>query len=209
MAKNANLTQDVRLTIQSFIAAHLPFKTIGLILEKDPSMIAMKVKSHIKIKVKDSFNPCLHQRFFTDKKDVCKPCIKKFSQNCRTCGAPYYKTCPDFKEMHCLLILKPPYVCNGCTERHGCKLQRQLYNAKYAQMEYEDVWSESCQSSAISKEELKRIDAIIISLLKQKQSIHLICIENADDILLNEKTIYNYIDAELFSVGNIDLPGKL
>ena len=110
---------------------------------------------------------------------------------------------------HCLALLKPPYVCNGCTERHGCKLQRHLYDAKYAQKEYEAVRSESRQGFAISEEELKRIDAIIAPLVKQGQSIHHICIENADNIMLDEKTIYNYIDAGLLSVGNIDLPRKV
>ena len=209
MAKNAHLTYDDRLTIQSSIADHLSFKAIGLILGKDPSTIAKEVKGHIKLEVKGSFNPCLHQKTCTHNRDICKPCSKKYSQNCRTCSEPCYKTCPDFEEKHCLLILKPPYVCNGCTERHGCKLQRHLYDAKYAQKEYEDVLSESRQGFAISEEELKRIDAIITPLVKQGQSIHHICIENADDIMLDEKTIYNYIDAGLLSVGNIDLPRKV
>ena len=209
MAKNAHLTYDDRLTIQSSIADHLSFKAIGLILGKDPSTIAKEVKGLIKIEVKGSFNPCLHQKTCTHKKDVCKPCIKKFSQNCRTCTEACYEICPDFEEKHCLALLKPPYVCNGCTERHGCKLQRHLYDAKYAQKEYEAVRSESRQGFAISQEELKRIDAIIAPLVKQGQSIHHICIENADDIMLDEKTIYNYIDAGLLSVGNIDLPRKV
>ncbi len=45
--------------------------------------------------------------------------------------------------------------------------------------------------------------------MKQGQSIHHICIENVDEIMLDEKPIYNYIDAELLSVGNIDLPRKV
>lgn len=110
--------------------------------------------------------------------------------------------------MHCPAILKPPYVCNGCTERHGCKSQRHLYDAKFAQKEYATVRSGSRQGFAVSEEELKRIDAIIVPLVKQGQSIHHICIENADDIMLDEKTIYNYIDAGLLSVGNIGLPRK-
>ena len=49
MAKNAHLTYDDRLTIQSSFADHLSFKAIGLILGKDPSTIAKEVKGHIKI----------------------------------------------------------------------------------------------------------------------------------------------------------------
>ena len=35
MAKNAHLTYDERLTIQSSLAEHLSFKAIGLIIGKD------------------------------------------------------------------------------------------------------------------------------------------------------------------------------
>lgn len=33
----------------------------------------------------------------------------------------------------------------------------------------------------------------------------MICVNNADNIMLDEKTIYNYIDAGLLSVDNINL----
>ena len=209
MAKNAHLTYDDRLTIQSSLADHLSFKAIGLILGKDSSTIAKEIKGHIRIVTKGTFNPCLLRQNCTHNRNICKRCNKKYSQNCRSCEEGCYKFCPDFVEMHCLRIRKPPYVCNGCTERHSCKLQRHLYDAKYAQKEYEVVLSESRQGFDISEEELKRIDAIIAPLVRQGQSIHHICIENADDIMLDEKTIYNYIDAGLLSVGNIDLPRKV
>lgn len=54
-----------------------------------------------------------------------------------------------------------------------------------------------------------RIDDIISPLIQQGQSIHHICANNTDVIMLDEKTIYNYIDAGLLSVGNIDLPRKV
>ena len=62
---------------------------------------------------------------------------------------------------------------------------------------------------AITSDELKRIDAIISPLVQQGHSIHHICINNADEIMLDEKTIYNYIDAGLLTIGNIDLPRKV
>lgn len=65
------------------------------------------------------------------------------------------------------------------------------------------------RESAISPTELKRIDELITPLIKQGQSIHMICVNNIDDIMLDEKTIYNYIDANLLSVDNIDLPRKV
>ena len=68
---------------------------------------------------------------------------------------------------------------------------------------------ESRQGINLTAEELRRVDDIITPLIRQGQSIHHICANNADDIMLDERTIYNYIDAGLFSVGNIDLPRKV
>ena len=166
MAKNAHLTYDERLTIQSSLADRLSFKAIGLIIGKDPSTIAKEVKGHIKIVETNAYNPCVHSRTCKHNRDVCKPCKKKFGQNCRTCSEDCYKSCIEYVEGHCLTILKPPYVCNGCTERHGCKYQRHLYDAKYAQKEYENVRSESRQGFAISDEELKRIQKLMLSVLR-------------------------------------------
>lgn len=101
------------------------------------------------------------------------------------------------------------WVCNGCHQRQSCKLEKHVYSAKSAQKAYEITRSESRQGIAVSPEELKRIDAIISPLVKLGQSIHMICVNNADDIMLDEKTIYNYVDAGLLSVTNVDLPRKV
>ena len=66
MAKNAHLTYDERLTIQSSLADHLSFKAIGLIIGKDPSTISKEIKSHIKIVETSAFNPCLYSRTCND-----------------------------------------------------------------------------------------------------------------------------------------------
>lgn len=111
--------------------------------------------------------------------------------------------------MVCNKLKKPPYVCNGCIQRQSCKLEKHIYSAKSAQKNYETTRSESRQGIAITPEELKRVDAIVSLLVKLGQSIHMICVNNADDIMLDEKTIYNYIDAGLLSVDNVDLPRKV
>ena len=124
-------------------------------------------------------------------------------------GFNCHDECSKYESSECTQTSKPPYVCNGCDSRQRCKLERHLYNAKAAQQEYELTRSESRQGIAISPAELKRIDAIISPLVRQGQSIHMICVNNSDDIMLDEKTIYNYIDAGLLSVDNIDLPRKV
>lgn len=209
MAKNAHLTFDERQTIEVSLRDNLKFKEIGEIIRKDPSTISKEVRNHYKIVEKSTYNPCANRRICKHHGDICKPCQKRWGQDYKKCDPPCYTHCPDFEEQVCLKIKKTPYVCNGCDTRHGCKLRRHLYEAKYAQNEYEAVRSESRQGFAISSEELKRIDGIISPLIKRGQSIHQICVNNVDLIMLDEKTIYNYIDAGLLSVCNGDLPRKV
>lgn len=209
MAKNAHLTFDERQTIEVSLRDNLKFKEIADLLGKDPSTISKEIRNHIRVVEKSTFNPCANRLTCKHHGDICKPCKKRYSQDCKKCDPPCYKHCPDFKNQECLRLTKPPYVCNGCSTRHGCKLKRHLYEAKFAQNEYEAIRSESRQGFAIDQAELKRIDAIISPLVQQGQSVHQICVNNTDQFMLDEKTIYNYIDVGLLSVSNIDLPRKV
>lgn len=57
--------------------------------------------------------------------------------------------------------------------------------------------------------ELERINALVTPLVKNGQSIHQIYESNRDELMCSEKTLYNYIDACLLDVRNIDLPRKV
>lgn len=208
MAKNIHLTLSDRIVIESSLRDGSSFKQIAQELGKDPSTISKEVRSHYKVVEKDTFNPCIHRRECKHYADLCNPCKFKWGKSCKQCTG-CFTHCPDFEEKHCIKLQKPPYVCNGCKERNGCKLRRHLYDAKFAQTEYETVRSESRQGFATTPAELKRIDDVIAPLVKQGQSIHQICANNTDLIMLDERTIYNYIDAGLLSVGNLDLPRKV
>lgn len=208
MAKNIHLTLSDRIVIESSLRDGSSFKQIAQELGKDPSTISKEVRGHYKVVEKDTFNPCIHRRECKHYADLCNPCKFKWGKSCKQCTG-CFTHCPDFEEKHCIKLQKPPYVYNGCKERNGCKLRRHLYDAKFAQTEYETVRSESRQGFATTPAELKRIDDVIAPLVKQGQSIHQICANNTDLIMLDERTIYNYIDAGLLSVGNLDLPRKV
>ena len=59
------------------------------------------------------------------------------------------------------------------------------------------------------REEISRLNKIITPLVEQGQSVNQIYINHQDELMCSEKTIYNYIDACLFDVRNIDLPRKV
>jgi Transposase and inactivated derivatives, IS30 family len=210
MAKNAHLTLDERVTIEVSLREGASFTEIGRSLGKDPSTISKEVKNHSQTVRKESYNPCANRTSCSHMGKACKPCKHPYHGSCKGCSyRNCYEYCPDFIELTCHKLNKSPYVCNGCDTRLRCRLERHLYDARNAQKEYEATRSQSRQGIAITPSELKRIDEIMSPLIKQGQSVHMVCVNNADDIMLDEKTIYNYIDAGLLSVDNIDLPRKV
>lgn len=210
MAKNAHLVLDERATIEVRLRERASFTEIGRELGKDPSTISKEVRLHSQTIRKASFNPCSKRSTCDEYGTACSKCKMQYSKSCKRCArVKCFEHCKQFEELICNKLKKPPYVCNGCLQRQSCKLEKHIYSAKTAQKTYETTRSESRQGIAITPEELKRVDAIVSPLVKLGQSIHMICVNNADDIMLDEKTIYNYIDAGLLSVDNIDLPRKV
>lgn len=59
------------------------------------------------------------------------------------------------------------------------------------------------------KNDITRINRIINPLVWNGQSLHQVYLNHMDDLMCSEKTLYNYIDAGLFDIRNIDLPRKV
>lgn len=216
--KYKHLTLDNRITIQKALKEGRTFVEIGALLGKDPSTISKEVKAHLDYRNTGTrsrvYNPCKSRKTCT-KQYICgkENCgfighfwiQKTYCSECALCMV----NCPDFVEEKCPTTQKAPYVCNSCRQVRSCTLSKQFYEAKEAHKAYEQTKSDSRQGIDITPEELSRLDRIISPLIKQGQSVHQICINNAAEIMVDERTIYNYIDAGILSVGNIDLPRKV
>jgi len=210
MATNKHFTLSDRINIERYLDNAYSFKDIGRELNRDCTTIVKEVKNHISHKKTGgygrSFNNCLH-RFDCRHSYLCdsSACKNRYCRFCSRCTS----MCPDFVEEKCIKLLKPPYVCNGCGELKKCRLEKSLYSAATAQKEYEILRSESRSGITIDELEAKRLDDFISPLIRKGQSIHHICSNNADILMCSEKTIYNYIDANLFTARNLDLPRKV
>lgn len=64
-------------------------------------------------------------------------------------------------------------------------------------------------AGSLQQKELARLNAILVPLVKQGQSIHQIYLTHKDELMCSEKTLYNYVDGCLFDIRNIDLPRKV
>jgi len=108
-----------------------------------------------------------------------------------------------------LKLQKPPYVCNGCKQFKSCTLEKAIYSARFAHMQYETLRSESRKGITIDEAEAQQLDNLISPLIQKGQSIHHICSNNVDAIMCSERTIYNYLNLNFFSARNVDLPRKV
>lgn len=131
---------------------------------------------------------------------------KRECKRCNKC----YNFCKDYIpfDYSCSKTKKAPYVCNGCPKKSGCRLDKYYYRATRAQKEYKTVLVESRSDINATVAEIKAIDDIVSPLIENGQSIYTI-LQNHPEITQCEKTIYNYIDAGVLSVGNLDLPKKV
>lgn len=212
MNKNKHLTLSERVMIEQHLHNRMSFRGIGKELSKDPTTIAKEIKNHIYFKRTGSygrpFNDCIHRHSCTSSdlcgKPGCRDRMCKFcaSTSCTTCCVAYQKEV-------CQHLSKIPYVCNGCSVRRNCTLEKRLYIASDAQKEYETVRSESRQGIQLVETDAQRLDTIISPLLKKGQSLHNICTNHKDEIMFDERSLYNYVDYGIFSAKNIDMPRRV
>ena len=112
--------------------------------------------------------------------------------------------------MTCEKLKHPPYVCNGCPDKHfKCTLEKHLYIPKDAQNKYEYTLREARTGINLTEDEVKRLDKLFSPLIKKQQSIHHICANHRDSVMVSESTIYRLVDYNLFEARNIDMPRRV
>lgn len=106
----------------------------------------------------------------------------------------------------CPLLLKSPFVCNGCDKKSkaSCPFVRRLYFAKYAQSQYETTRSEVRSGIPLSKESFYKTEQIISAAVLNGQHIyHAI---TANKLPVSTATVYRHIKLRYYSISPIDLP---
>jgi IS30 family transposase len=201
MAKHLSL--DDRITIQVRLKERKSIAAIAKELMRDKATIVREVKSkkyYVHFKDNSSIrtkNACVH-RYICNIKELCKnsTCFYKH-KCCKYCGK-CVDLCKKFEEEHCALLNESPHVCNGCTKKSKCTLSKWIYDAKKAQNIYEKALCESRQGVSLGITELEDINKIISPLLKKGQSIRNICYNEAEKIMISEKSVYTYLRKGFF-----------
>ena len=180
-----HLTLDMRKIIQTGIENRSNKISIAKTIGKDPTTVAKEIRRHRVIRPRNTFNYpiiCTHLK-------TCKHCIKK---------------CDMYVEIKCNKRDRSPGACNKCLNIPKCHLDKYFYNAGEANDEYLYDLKDSREGINLTTKERDRIGNILKPLLDKKQSVYQI-LTNHKEITQCEKTIYNYIEADIFKDNGIDL----
>lgn len=106
----------------------------------------------------------------------------------------------------CPLLLKAPFVCNGCKKRThaNCNFRRQLYFAKKAHADYESLLSEARTGIPLNKDSFYKTENIISSAVEKGQHVyHAI---KANNLPVSASTVYRHIKKGYYRISPLDLP---
>jgi len=181
--KNTNtgkhLTKEERVIIETGIRNGSTKAAIADTLGKEKSTIGKEIKEHRKLKLKTTLKrPCANYAHC------------KFKHSCDA-------NCPAFSEFYCARRDRSPGACNGCSNYTHCRFDKYYYDANEAQLEYEQLRTESRIGVNLTEDELRSISDIVVPLLNKGQSPYHV-IKNHPELKICEKTLYNYIDGHVF-----------
>lgn len=194
MGENYNkaLTLEERRIIETGIRNGSTKTAIAQTLGKEKSTVGKEIKLHRYQSYKcamplecSAYKKCTHGRNCTAK-------------------------CPDYAPFKCSRRDRSPGACNGCSSRNACRFDKFLYEAARADSEYREVLRDSREGVNLTTEEAKEIAAIVKPLIEKGHSPYRIVTEHPE-LGISEKTLYNYIEWDVFSVvgiANIDLRRK-
>ena len=105
--------------------------------------------------------------------------------------------CPEYVPFRCSRRDRSPGACNGCSNWSRCRFDKYQYCPEDAQMDYRSTLIDSRQGVNLTSQEAKAMADIIKPLLKQGQSPFQI-LSNHPELGISEKTLYNYIENDVF-----------
>ena len=211
MAK-VHLTLSERIKIEGMLNNGCNFAEIGRAVNKDRSTISREVQNHCTEKKRGDFNRRFNDCTLRLECPRAAECNKEYCSrmSCSSCKLWCGPSCPDYKQEVCKSLLAVPYVCNACKKKKNCTLTKVFYEACSAEAQYKKELTGSRQGISITKEEAKDMQALILPLVQQGQSLQVINMSNSEAIGKSTKTLYTYVNSGVFpQIKNVDLPRKV
>lgn len=150
---------------------------------------------------------CEHFGSYTVKGLCGRPQCEAYCSKCHSKRCTLF--CKNYAPKICALPQNPPYVCNKCQKPRSCSHDFFFYRAKYADDIYHEIKSSSRRGINQTPKSLEQLDKLISPLLKQGQPLSHIYLSHKEEIDCSQRTLYNYIDQNFFTIINRDLPQKV
>ena len=206
-----HMSLDDRIYIEKSLEKSMHFKDIAMFLSKDPTTISKEIKKHRVLKPRNTLYIPNNCKFRQNCKltNICIPCTSfSFKNRCATCSN-CNKYCPKYIPNECINLSRAPFVCNGCDKKNNCRLEKYYYRAATAHSKYRTILSTSREGINLSEYALSDLDNLVSPLIKLGQPITHIFESNSNAIPCAKRTLYNYIQNNVLTVRNIDLPRKV
>lgn len=202
-----HFTREEREDLQDLLGRRAKCKEIAFRLDKDPTSISREVLRNRKFDGRRygcNKNSTLCSGFKEcTVRELCDKCTGK---KCSTCSkVDCTKMCASFDKTECRRTTRFPYVCNGCPEKSGCRLEKYSYSANVAQAKADDDASAPRQGIDLTGRELADLDALITPLMKQGQSLNQIYLTHEDEIPCCLKSLYTHVNKGEVGPGRMHL----
>ena len=207
-----HLSLSDRIFIENALAKQLNFKEIARYLQKDPTTVSKEIKRHRIEKIHGSPEYGIHCALESTCKitDLCSNDYCENGSRCAICklsNCTMY--CDEYVPAVCEKLCRPPYVCNGCIKVRSCGYDKLFYRAKYADDSYHERLIKCRQGINQTPEDLEQIDKLVSPLILKGQSLAHIYASHHEELPCCKRTLYNYMERNLLSAKNIDLPRKV
>ena len=206
----SHLTLSERVTIENALRARKGFKEIARMIGHSHTTVKREVVKHAQASEKGAkgrvTNRC-HHRSLCKRQYLCEHCEHPLSRrHCASCSK-CNSVCPQYEELICDRLARPPYVCNGCTKEGICVLRKRFYIAEAAQKEYGQMLTEARAGFAITPEQRCELITTLRGGMRRGQSIRHMVAANPDSFNVCEKSLYTYLNAGVLApLGRLDLP---
>ena len=175
----SHLTLEERCIIIAGITNGSTKTAIAQTIGKDKSTVGKEIKLHRSLTHKCKMPlECNHY----------KKCV--YGRQCSP-------DCPEYSPFHCSRRDRSPGACNGCSNWSYCRFDKYQYCSEDAQMNHRTTLIDSRQGVNLTVQEAKQMAAVIAPLLKQGQPPYQI-VTNHPEPSIPEKTLYNYIEHDVF-----------
>ena len=192
---------------------------LAYLLKIDVSGLIKHIKKCRTLKEQNYPNKC-GNKYNCKKTKVCPSCYydhvkykPTFDKKCSSCSKQNCNAyCIDYDPIpNCKRLKKFPYVCNGCENLRGCRLNHLLYISSTVWENIKNTRSTSRKGQHTSSDDLLKISMILKPLLLDKhQSLLQIMLTHKDEIGISYPTLLSYIDKGLIpGIKNIDLTKRV